>query len=644
MADTPTVPTVIVQGGPLDGATMELTEGESLIVGSGRLAHFRVEHPDIELAHVKVTWDIYGISMVDNGSRDGTWVNGEPVETAALLDGDIIMFVAPGSKEGVPTIRVVIPEGSVAPPPPPDPEEQPLVPEEAPASPAPAPLPPLPELSPAAPRKPVSRPRRGRARRGLPVTGIAVAAAGLAILAAAGWFARGFLASSGPELASVEPGQSSPGLGITLNGTGFHSDAGSNTVHFGDRAVPASTVSEGTLRVTVPMLPPGDAVRVSVETPSGRSNAVPFTVLAPLSVTALEPAGALVGDEVVLRGLGLGDEALTITVGGRPATILESADDMVRFEMPTVEGEAGSTHAVVATVSGRSTAALDLVLGRLPLVASFLPERAVAGEIVRVSGFGFSPEPAANVVTFDGVPALVGRASAQELTVFTPLPTRPQARTLAQVIVKTGERTSDAASYPLLRLMSGSYVLRFYPAVGPEGVAPGQAFVTTDIAPVLLLTHKDGRAAVASRLLRVSKALNGAVDQARAGAGVTFEVFQQPAIGVGIAGVPDLLVEVTAQDAAAHAAPPGVPPRGAPPGQLELARHWAALLNDYLVICTSRGNPSHVGGVLPEAARAFTRLRTALPWRYQAGIANDRVARLPARVREGLRDAALRVP
>ena len=114
MADAPTVPTLVIEGGPLDGASLELSEGSSMIVGSGRLANFRVDHPNIELALVKVTWDIDGISMIDNGSRDGTWVNGEPVETAALLDGDVITFVAPGLKEGVPRVRIAIPEGSVA--------------------------------------------------------------------------------------------------------------------------------------------------------------------------------------------------------------------------------------------------------------------------------------------------------------------------------------------------------------------------------------------------------------------------------------------------------------------------------------------------------------------------------------------------
>ena len=72
--DVPEMPSLTVQGGPLDGYEMKLSQGTTVIIGSGRLAHMRLDHPDIELAHVKVAWDDIGISMVDNGSRKGTWV------------------------------------------------------------------------------------------------------------------------------------------------------------------------------------------------------------------------------------------------------------------------------------------------------------------------------------------------------------------------------------------------------------------------------------------------------------------------------------------------------------------------------------------------------------------------------------------
>ena len=133
--DIPEFPTLNVHGGAIDGYEMKLSPGMTVIIGSGRLAQMRLDHPDIELAHVKVAWDDLGISMIDNGSRKGTWVNGEPVETVSLMDGDVIEFVAPGSKATPPKVKIRIPKGSVPEPPPPPPP----TPEELAARPAPVP-------------------------------------------------------------------------------------------------------------------------------------------------------------------------------------------------------------------------------------------------------------------------------------------------------------------------------------------------------------------------------------------------------------------------------------------------------------------------------------------------------------------------
>ena len=119
------LPSVLVIGGPIDGHEVKLNPGLTLIVGAGRLANLRLDHSEIELAHIKIRWDDLGISMIDNGSRKGTWVNGEPVETAGLLDGDVISFVPPDFKGPLaPKIKIRIPKGSVPdlpPPPPPSP-------------------------------------------------------------------------------------------------------------------------------------------------------------------------------------------------------------------------------------------------------------------------------------------------------------------------------------------------------------------------------------------------------------------------------------------------------------------------------------------------------------------------------------------
>ena len=67
------------------------------------------------------------------------------------------------------------------------------------------------------------------------------------------------------------------------------------------------------------------------------------------------------------------------------------------------------------------------------------------------------------------------------------------------------------------------------------------------------------------RALRVAAALNAIVDRARVGQAAAFEVREEPAPGVALVGAPDLVVQVTPQDAAAYETPPGLPGRGAPP-------------------------------------------------------------------------------
>ena len=86
--DAPEPPSLMVVGGAIDGFDMKLKRGITVVIGSGRLAQLRIEHPEVEVAHVKVTWDDSGLTVADNQTRKGTWVNGEPVETAPLSDGD----------------------------------------------------------------------------------------------------------------------------------------------------------------------------------------------------------------------------------------------------------------------------------------------------------------------------------------------------------------------------------------------------------------------------------------------------------------------------------------------------------------------------------------------------------------------------
>jgi IPT/TIG domain-containing protein/FHA domain-containing protein len=629
MADAPEGPSLTVVGGTIDGFVMKLSPGTTVVIGSGRLAQLKIEHPDIDIAHVKVTWDESGLSVLDNASQKGIWVNGEPVEAAPLSDGDQIEFVGRGSRSTPPKVRVKVPKGSV-------PEPTPAAGRSAPPG--------------AAPRAVGTMSRRTPRRRGgsplrewralLGDRRLIALAAALLVLLLGGWLTKRLFFSA-PQVDSIRPLQGEPGQTVTLRGKRFAGDAAENVVWFGDRSSNASSSSGRELQVQVPSGVHPGTVRVTLETPAGRSRTVPFVAWEPLRAFLLDPPGARPGDEVVLAGSGFAEGA-AVKVGGVPAQLVSVAPGALRFVMPEAPGTVGSVHPVVVSMGPRHTRPVPMYLGRVPLVVSFEPARGVAGDLVRIRGAGFAPAAEANAATFDGAPALVVAASPMELAVVVPPGRQPQAESLVPVVVRAGGRTStEPASFPLQRLVEGAWVPRFFAEAVGEDVKE-QATVGTEIAPVLLLAWKDDSRSVAERALQVAARLNAAVDRARLGQPVHFEAREQPAIGVALVGAADLIVRATPQDAAAYQVPPGLPARGGAPTPPELARHWAGVLEDTVVVATSAGQPT--AALAPAAGAAFAQLRAAVPWQYGTGLPSSRVIALSGELKRRLREAALRVP
>ncbi len=324
--------------------------------------------------------------------------------------------------------------------------------------------------------------------------------------------------------------------------------------------------SGGTLQVKVPPLPHGGTVRLIVETGAGARVPSPSSCSLSLRAVSVDPLGALPGDEVVLAGSGLAEGA-TVTVGGAAARVVSAEAGALRFEMPTVDGAPGSVQDVVASVGERRTKPLHLYLGRVPLVVSFEPARGVAGrpgahsrgrlrrhrrgqrrDVRRRAGprRGGEPHGDGRRRPAAGAPAAGdarpgGRARGRQGLVGRRRPSRSSGSSRAP-----GCRASSRGRWATAER-------RGRPTVG------------TEIAPVLLLSWKDESRSVGERALRVAAALNAVVDRARVGQPAVFEAREQPAIGVALAGAPDLLVQVTPQDAAAYETPPGLPVRGAPP-------------------------------------------------------------------------------
>jgi IPT/TIG domain/FHA domain len=629
------VPSLIIKGGPTDGSIFALTEGTSILVGSGRLANIQIPGEPIGSAHLKVTWDDAGISMTDNGSQGGTFVNGELMLTGPLQDGDRIAFVPPGSKLNLPKILVRIPPGTVmvtVVAPPPEPLTAPA-PAEA-AKPAPAPLPKAtsPPKRPAKPPTPPPWEAALDALRGIDWTSpkILIPVGGLALVLV-GLVAVRLWLGHAPVLSVVQPASGEPGQVIALSGQYFAEDTAKNTVRFGDVTAQVMGGNATGLTVTVPdvpAVPSGQEVKVVVQTRGGRSEPVGFKLNRTPNVAGLDPEAAMPGETVTLRGRSFAG-AVTITVGGAAARVVEAKGDIVKFQVPNLPATPARTEPVVVQVGDRVSRSVDLLIGKLPVILEVAPARGDSGDRVAVRGRGFAAAPEANKVTFAGTVALVLGGSAGELQVAAPL--TPTGVTEAEVVVDTGGRpTTNRFVFTYMHPSVASFRPRF--AATDAGSTRAQAFVASQLGPLLLLSSKDNAKSVQDRAVAVASALNAAFDASASG-------FEARGESVSVAGRPEALFKATADDAKGYEAAPGVSVKNPAPTAGALAAHWAALLSDYSSLFVQGQRPVKMLAASPRG-RAFVDLQSELGWRPGSIVTPGRAGALSPDLLGRLREMA----
>ncbi|MBB5958734.1 hypothetical protein FHS29_005343 [Saccharothrix tamanrassetensis] len=89
-----------VQSGPRQlTATLHLDDGSNRtynlkqggnVVGRGQEADFRLPDTGVSRRHLEITWDGHSAMLADLGSTNGTTVNGTPVQTWQLAEGDVV--------------------------------------------------------------------------------------------------------------------------------------------------------------------------------------------------------------------------------------------------------------------------------------------------------------------------------------------------------------------------------------------------------------------------------------------------------------------------------------------------------------------------------------------------------------------------
>jgi hypothetical protein len=405
--------------------------------------------------------------------------------------------------------------------------------------------------------------------------------------------------------------------------------------------VTAATVTQVTVTVPADVDQGGTPdLPVTVETRAGRSNPVFLRVRRLPRGLKLPTDVALPGAEVSVVGENLDVKPLMVQVAGIPADLLDVQAGSVRFRVPTaVPFEEGRTVPVVVQVGADSAPALQMLLGRLPLIAELQPRTGRAGDRVTIRGRGFDPQAAGNVVTFGAENALVLTATETEIVGIVPHVDVGAGQLDVPVAVKArGSASAGGRPFTMRRPSSAVFIPHFFPAAVPEDPSGERVFVSTTLGPVLLLSGREDAASPAERAARAAAALNAAF---AAKAPVALREAPAPAV-VSSQGV--VIVTATAADAGAYV-PPLVPAGPGRAGARALAAHWTAVLQDMQALFVDRQRPVRVvqsssrGKVLLELYAEGQRIGGV-----GAGVPTRLVEPLPSTVARAFREMTLAVP
>jgi len=208
------------------------------------------------------------------------------------------------------------------------------------------------------------------------------------------------------------------GTPVTISGTGFSSNIANDRVTFNGTAATVTAANATAITANVPPNITTGPVAVSVNGGAFVSSGANFTPQGP-TITGFTPTSGGVGTSVTITGTGF---------SATPAS------NAVKFNgVATTVTSASTTQLVAAVPYGTSTGPISIsvngglpvysstnFLVPLPTITNFTPATGLAGTSVTITGTGFSPTPANDRVTFNGIPATVVTASATQLVATVP--------------------------------------------------------------------------------------------------------------------------------------------------------------------------------------------------------------------------------
>jgi hypothetical protein len=270
------------------------------------------------------------------------------------------------------------------------------------------------------------------------------------------------------------------------------------------------------------------------------------------------------------------------------------------------------------------------------------PASASPGDLVTIAGRGFRRDRKENTVQIGGAHALVASAFDTELKVVVPrVGPGGGARPLELRVAgstNVGRSRLDVAPPP------EGIDFRF--VAEPFDLAPGRdhAVLWTGLGPAFVLAAAGGRSA-AERAVDAQRRLNDAAVLLKASRTQELELRDaetRPALA--LVGRPDVLLEVTDEDAAAYAEDwTGLRGRGGAITRYRLARWWEAVARDLLLVLVRGERPQHAAALAPEGRVLVDVFEAARKTGY-FGVPYQVVAEARPPTREALRTLGYRVP
>ena len=207
------------------------------------------------------------------------------------------------------------------------------------------------------------------------------------------------------------------GAGTTdsIHGAGFGTDASKVTMSFNGTATSVVSISD---TMIVAKAPTGVATGPVSVTINGQKTVGPiFTVVPAPVITAISPTSGLANTVVTITGRNFSAVAAQdqVDFNGVPAVTQTGTTAQITAVVP-LSATTGNIH---VTVNGQTATGPSFTVQPLSITL-LTPNNGLDGTTVTISGSGFNTTPASNQVFFNGLPAVVTSAQANQLIVTVP--------------------------------------------------------------------------------------------------------------------------------------------------------------------------------------------------------------------------------